>query len=149
MENIIFFNFTHQQEQHYQGQMQDCCNIQDGALCDKFNGFQLLTIITKCSILDVVAVLDPPLTFIFRLPKIRLTEIFSKYSKVSLPCHKNVQAENTKDIELKIKSLFCSFFSFIDWVCGLWKFFLLIMLLDCWKISLKIIIQPYLCTVRM
>ena len=54
-----------------------------------------------------------------------------------------------KIIELKIKSLFCSFFSFIDWVCGLWKFFLLIMLLDCWKISLKIIIQPYLYIVRM
>ena len=33
------------------------------------NGFQLLTIITKCSILDVAAVLDPPLAdydYIFR-----------------------------------------------------------------------------------
>ena len=28
------------------------------------NGFQLLTIITKCSILDVTAILDPPLVFI-------------------------------------------------------------------------------------
>ena len=27
------------------------------------NGFQSLTIITKCSILDVAAVLDPPLVF--------------------------------------------------------------------------------------
>ena len=30
------------------------------------NGFQPLTIITKCSILDVVAVLDPPLGTMFR-----------------------------------------------------------------------------------
>ena len=31
------------------------------------NGFQSLTIITKCSILDVAAVLDPPLGLIFTL----------------------------------------------------------------------------------
>ena len=42
--------------------IQNCCNIQDGALCD--NGFQPLTIITKCSILDVEAVLDPSLIWI-------------------------------------------------------------------------------------
>ena len=41
------------------------------------------------------------------------------------------------------------FFSFIDWVCGLWKGFLLIMLLDCLKIYLKIIIQPHSCIIRM
>ena len=49
-----------------QRRIQNCCNIQDGALCD--NGFQPLTIITKCSILDVEAVLDPPqLTLTFRI----------------------------------------------------------------------------------
>ena len=45
-----------------QRRIQNCCNIQDGALCD--NGFQPLTIITKCSILDVEAVLDPSLIWI-------------------------------------------------------------------------------------
>ena len=30
------------------------------------NGFQLLTVITKCSILDVAVVLDPPLVYIDR-----------------------------------------------------------------------------------
>ena len=34
------------------------------------NGFQPLTIITKCSILDVVAVLDPPLVTVYFLVKI-------------------------------------------------------------------------------
>ena len=42
--------------------IQNCCNIQDRALCD--NGFQPLTIITKCSILDVETVLDPSLIWI-------------------------------------------------------------------------------------
>ena len=32
------------------------------------NGFQPLTIITKCSILDVAAVLDPPLVMVIYLP---------------------------------------------------------------------------------
>ena len=45
-----------------QRRIQNCCNIQDGALCD--NGFQPLTIITKCSILDVETVLDPSLIWI-------------------------------------------------------------------------------------
>ena len=30
------------------------------------NGFQPLTIITKCSILDVAAVLDPPLCMVYK-----------------------------------------------------------------------------------
>ena len=38
----------------HQRRIEDCYNIQDGALCD--NSF----IITKRSILDVAAVLDPP-----------------------------------------------------------------------------------------
>ena len=42
-----------------QRRINDCCNIKDGALCD--NSFQLLTIITKRSILVVTAILNPPL----------------------------------------------------------------------------------------
>ena len=36
------------------------------------NGFQLLTIITKCSILDVAAVLDPSLKLLVYLKNVKL-----------------------------------------------------------------------------
>ena len=41
------------------------CNIQDGALCDIVNGWKTLAIITRHSILDVAAALDPPLICFF------------------------------------------------------------------------------------
>ena len=44
-----------------QRRIEGCCKIQDGALCDNSNSFQPLTIIAKCSIMDVAAALDPPL----------------------------------------------------------------------------------------
>ena len=44
-----------------QRRIQDCCDIQDGVLCDNINGWKPSTIITKRSLLDVAAVIDPPL----------------------------------------------------------------------------------------
>ena len=45
------------------------------------NGFQPLTIITKCSILDVVAVLDPGLTWseMFSLGSVTFSKILRVY----------------------------------------------------------------------
>ena len=46
--------------------------------CDAFNGFQPLPIITKSSILDVVAVLDPPLSKLVNLYANNLAGIQSR-----------------------------------------------------------------------
>ena len=52
---------------YYQRRIQDCCNIQDGALWMIVSGWKPLTIITtKRSILDVAAALDPPLITLLR-----------------------------------------------------------------------------------
>ena len=50
---------------YMQRRIYGCCNIQDGALCDIVNGWKTLAIITKHSILDVAAALDPPLICFF------------------------------------------------------------------------------------
>ena len=42
------------------------------------NGFQPLTIITKCSILDVAAVLDPPLEMLYSWEQVKTTVPSSK-----------------------------------------------------------------------
>ena len=46
---------------NYQSRIKGCCNIQVERFVIIVSGFQPLTIITKRSILDVAAVLDPPL----------------------------------------------------------------------------------------
>ena len=58
------------------------------------NGFQPLTTITKCSILDVAAVLDPPLlpdTLHKILNKKKAVLIFEKSSYLRRRCSKNLK----------------------------------------------------------
>ena len=78
-------------------QTQDCCNIQDGTLCDNRN------FITKSSILDVETVLDPPLILI---TSTMMTKIMARI-KTSLLLHrKNYQQKsvnNNKSGRLKNK----------------------------------------------
>ena len=77
------------------------------------NGFQSLTIITKCSILDVAAVLDPPLSSVLKHPV--MSAMFESFQKVlktlsttqSYTTPKNMMKVdiNQKDVKALIKQL--------------------------------------------
>ena len=71
---VLLFRFSHLLSRH-QRRIKDCCSVQDGAFCD--NSWKLLTIITKRSIFDVAAVLDPPLdTILFTIFSFRQSRFY-------------------------------------------------------------------------